>query len=180
MRMCGTCGMKMAVADTSMLKHWIEMAGANHESWRARVGDRTAFVCPACDSYALGAEISTGMPFYSEAVGAFLTVTDWDWWNRDPQECDIRPWPDFGCLTFSEDALRSTVVYLHDKATERLDSAPLLASVTGLLGPTGIPEGGNPEAEWERQLKSLHARMGGELSKRELDVAVRYLIEMIA
>jgi hypothetical protein len=171
--------MKMGVADTSMLKCWITMTSAGCEKWVDRLGDRATLVCPACDSYALGVETNTGLPFYSEAIAAFLTVSDWDWWNRDPRECDIRQWPDFGCLTFSKESLRSTVGYLRENVSDILDPASFLPFVPNLLGPTGIPEDEDSESEWENQLNILHSRMRGEFSKRELDVAVRDLIQIL-
>jgi hypothetical protein len=172
--------MKMGVADASMLNHWISMTAANCEHWTDRLNDITVFVCPACDSYALGVETSTGLPFYSKEIAAFVTVNDWDWWNRNPLDCDIRQWPDFACLTFSEESLRSAVAYSRDTASDILDPATSLHFIPSLLGPTGIPVGENPESEWERQLNILYSRMHGEFSKRELDVAIRELIQILA
>jgi hypothetical protein len=180
MRTCLNCGQRMGVADTSMLQHWIAKAAASLRNWTDRLGDRIAFVCPACDSYALGVETDTGLPFYSEATAAFLTVNDWDWWNRDSRECDIRQWPDFGCLTFSEASIRNAVVYLRNMTPDIFDAPCLQLLAPSLLGPAGIPEDGNPELEWENQLNILHSRMRHEFSTRELDVAIRYFIQILA
>lgn len=179
MSLCPSCGMKMGMADTSMLKRWIAMTAANSVNWKNRLDDKTTFVCPPCDSYALGVELTTGLPFYSETIAAFLTVGDWDWWNRDPRECDIRQWPDFGCLTFSEQSLRGAVDYLRRTASDRIASSSKLRFAPGLIGPTGIPEDEDPKSEWENQLNILHSRMRGEFSKRELDLAVRKLIKIL-
>ena len=136
-------------------------------------------VCPSCDAYALGADLESPLPFYSEAIAAFVTVNDWDWWNRDPQNCDIREWPDFGCLTFSESALRSAIEFAREAAPELLSQDTPLAFDPSLLGPTGIPEDSNAAAEWAHQLRNLHSTRD-EYSSHELDAAIRRLIALIA
>ena len=177
---CQECDIGMGVADTAMLKRWVATTAANPGRWTGRLRHSTTLVCPRCDCYALGLEIASGLPFYSRTIAAFLTVNDWDWWNDDPYECDIRLWPDFGCLTFSEESLRSMVIQLHVTAPGLLTSSSALPFAAGLIGPTGIPEDQDPESEWENQLNILHSRMQGEFSKRELDFAVRSLIQIIA
>jgi hypothetical protein len=172
--------MEMAVTDTHMLRHWIAKTGTNAGPWKDRLGDAAACVCPKCDAYALGAEFTQGLPFHSQLAAAFLTVNDWDWWNQDPRECDIREWPDFGCLTFSESALRSTVEFLRGADRETLDDKAPFPFEPELIPPTGIPEDDNAENEWHNQLSILHARMRGEFPTRELDAAVRTLVRVLA
>lgn len=178
MSVCGECSRPLAVADTEMFKGWISTTGATSDRWNERLGGPTALVCPACDSYALGAELMFGMPFYSTEVAAFLTVHDQDWWN--PSEIDIRAWPDFGCMTFSEAAIDSTVAYLREFCADRMSEAMSLAFEPALAGPAGIPEEGQPEQEWAKQLGGLHDRMVGAYSLRELDLAVRVLLRVMA
>lgn len=176
---CQRCGISMGLADASMLSHWIATTGACDDSWADRVDGHAVPVCPSCDSYALGVEMSMGLPFHSQEIAAFLTVNDWDFWNLDPQDCDIQQWPDFGCLTFSEASLRSAIAYRREtQPAAPSDAAPLPPVTPDLLGPTGIPGDENAHAEWGNQLNILHARMGGEFSLRELDNAVRDLIRI--
>lgn len=137
-------------------------------------------VCPVCDSDAIGVERTIALPFYSDSIAAFATVNDWDWWNRDPAECDTRGWPDFGCLTVSEHALRGTIEYLRETDPDSLVSGAQLPLDPSLVGPTGIPQDDRTEVEWGNQLTILHARMGREYSPRELDVAIRTLISVFA
>ena len=176
MNVCARCGDTLANVVPKMARHWIGLMTGNPK----RLGARPVEVCPACDSYAIGAEMTIGLPFYSDAIAAFATVQDWDWSNRDPADCDIRDWPDFGCLTFSEHALRGTVHYLREAEPDSLASDTPLPFDPELVGPTGIPEDGNAAAEWANQLGILQARMRGEYSERELDIAVRTLISVIA
>ena len=119
------------------------------------------------------------MPFYSHGIAAFVTVNDWDWWNHDPADCDIREWPDFGCLTFSMESLASTVAYLRETESPLLDSKEPMPLAPELLGPTGIPEDGTSADEWKRQLSILHSRMEGRFTEPELDVAVRRLVSIL-
>src|SRR4029079_7478445 len=124
MNLCPKCGMLLAVADVRMLTRSISQTGTDAGAWKGRLGNDSAFVCPKCDAYTLGAEFILGVPFHTLAVGAWLTVNDWDWWNRDPGECDIRKWPAFGCLSFSEDALRTTVEFLREVDPNALSNTP--------------------------------------------------------
>lgn len=177
---CGECGVELGVADPAMLKAWIARTAANFGQSKHETSGKAVFVCPACDSYALGVESTTGLPFYSKSIAAFVTVNDWDWWNRAPRDCDIRQWPDFGCLTFSEESLRSTATYLRESPPTALDPGLELPFARDLLGPTGIPEDPDPEGEWKHQLNILHARMAGEFSTRELDACLRILIRILS
>ena len=176
MKDCNRCGAMLANVAPQMARHWIRLTTGNS----SRLGARPVTICPACDCYAIGAEMTIGLPFYSDAIAAFATVQDWDWSNRDPADCDIRDWPDFGCLTFSEHALRGTVHYLRETDPDSLASDTPFQFDPELVGPTGIPEDEHAEAEWANQLGILQARMRGEYSERELDVAVRTLIRVIA
>ena len=176
MKDCNRCGATLANVAPQMARHWIGLTTGNS----SRLGSRPVTICPACDCYAIGAEMTIGLPFYSDAIAAFATVQDWNWSNRDPADCDIRDWPDFGCLTFSEHALRGTVHYLREAEPDSLASDTPLPFDPELVGPTGIPEDGNAAAEWANQLGILQARMRGEYSERELDIAVRTLISVIA
>ena len=176
MNVCARCGDTLANVVPKMARHWIGLMTGNPK----RLGARPVEVCPACDSYAIGAEMTIGLPFYSDAIAAFATFHDWDWSNRDPADCDIRDWPDFGCLTFSEHALRGTVHYLREADPDSLAADTPLPFEPKLVGSTGIPEDSNAEAEWANQLDILQARMRGEYSERELDLAVRTLIRVIA
>ena len=176
MKDCNRCGAMLANVAPQMARHWIRLTTGNS----SRLGARPVTICPACDCYAIGAEMTIGLPFYSDAIAAFATVQDWDWSNRDPADCDIRDWPDFGCLTFSENALRGTVHYLREADPDSLAADTPLPFEPKLVGSTGIPEDSNAEAEWANQLDILHARMGGQYSPRELDVAVRTLIGAFA
>ena len=175
MKTCDRCGDMLANVVPQMARHWIGLMTGNPK----RLGARPVAVCPACDSYAIGAEMTIGLPFYSDAIAAFATVQDWDWSNRDPAECDIRDWPDFGCLTFSEHALRGAIWYLREAEPGSVASDAPLPFDRKLVGPTGIPEDERVEAEWAKQLGILRVRMRGEYSERELDVAVRELIQTL-
>ena len=172
---CNRCGARLANVAPKMGRHWAGLTTGNAKC----LGANPAAVCPACDSYAIGAEMTIGLPFYSDAIAAFATVQDWDWSNRDPADCDIRGWPDFGCLTFSEHALQGTVDYLREAERDSLASAAPLPFEPKLVGPTGIPEDKQAESEWAKQLGILRVRMRGEYSERELDVAVRELIQTL-
>lgn len=178
MTFCQECSRGMAIADTEMLRGWISTTCATPERWSDRLDGPTTLVCPACDSYSLGVEHMLGVPFYSEEVAAFLTVHDRDWWN--PSEVDIRSWPDFGCMTFSEAAIHSAVEYLREFSADTLSQDVPLAFEPALIGPTGIPEDGQPELEWGSQLDILQSRMSGKYSHRELDSAVRVLLRVMA
>ena len=175
MKDCNRCGTTLANVAPQMARHWIGLTTGNS----SRLGARPVTICPACDCYAIGAEMTIGLPFYSNAIAAFATAQDWDWSNRDPADCDIRYWPDFGCLTFSEHALRGAVHYLRETEPDSLASDTPLPLDPKLVGPTGIPEGEHAEARWANQLGILRARMRGEYSAHELDVAVRTLISAI-
>jgi len=179
MNLCKKCRAEMAMTDAPMLRYWIAKTGANRTHWKGRLGGDPAFVCPKCDAYALGGEFENGLAFYSDSVAAYLTVNDWDWWNRDPRECDIREWPDFGCLSFSEAALCSTVEYLREADANALNDATVLPFEPELVGVTGIPEDQDARNEWDNQLRILHERMRGEFSARELDAAVRKLVRIL-
>lgn len=179
MNRCPKCETAMAVTDTNMLRYWIARTRCPATHWKDRLGNPSTPICPKCDAYTLGGEFVNGLAFYSQSVAAYLTVNDWDWWNRDSQECDIRRWPDFGCLTFSEAALRSTVEYLRDVDPKALNDTAPLRFEPQLIGATGIPENDNSEAEWANQLRILRERMGGEFSERELNVAVKALVRLL-
>ena len=71
------------------------------------------------------------------------------------------------------------MTYLRETTSNILNSDTLLPFAPDLIGPTGIPEDEDPESEWENQLNILHSRMQGEFSKRELDIAVRELIQIL-
>lgn len=177
---CEECGMALGLADEPMLAFWQKETAANCRASITQSEQPGVRVCPACDSYPLGVELELGLPFYSPDIAAFVTVNDWDWWNHDPADCDIRPWPDFGCLTFSRESLVSTITYLRETSSPLLDPKEALPFPSELLGPTGIPEDGNPTDEWKRQLRTLHSRMEGQFTERELDVAVRRLVSILA
>lgn len=176
MSRCQQCGGQLGLADPQMVRRWISLTTGNSQL----IGERLTTACPACDAYTLGAELENPLPFYSDAIAAFVTVNDWDWWNRDAADCDIRGWPDFGCLTFSEGAIRSAVKFVREAETSLIASETPLPLQPSLIGPTGMPEDENPTAEWENQLNILHSRMRGEYSSRELDVAIRRLIAVLA
>ena len=173
---CNRCGAELVRVVPHMARHWVGLTTGNPE----HLGSRPVAVCPMCDSYPIGADRTIALPFYSDTIDAFATVQDWDWSNRDPADCDIRDWPDFGCLTFSEHALRGTVDYLREAEPDSLASDTPFPFEPKLVGPTGIPEDEHAEAEWANQLGILRARMRGEYSERELDAAVRTLISVIA
>ena len=175
MNVCARCDGTLGNVAPDMARHWIGLMTGNPK----RLGARPVTVCPACDSYAIGAEMTIALPFYTDSIAAFATVHDWDWWNRDPADCDIRDWPDFGCLTFSEHALRGTIEYLREIEPGALVADAQLPFDPKLVGPAGIPEDDQSEAEWANQLDILHSRMGGQYSLRELDVAIRRLIKVL-
>lgn len=177
MSFCQECSRAMVVVDTEMLRSWITATGVVAERWDGRLEGATTRACPACDSYALGVELVLGAPFYSGEVAAFLTVHDRDWWN--PAEVDIRSWPDFGCVTFSEAAMDSAVAYLREFTPELLTQDDSLAFEPGLAGSAGIPDE-QPEQEWINQLGILHSRLEGKYSQRELDLAVRALLRALS
>lgn len=176
MKDCDRCGARLANVAPKMARYWIGLTTGNPN----HLGFQPETVCPVCDSYLIGADITIGLPFYSDAIAAFATVQDWDWSNRDPVDCDIRDWPDFGCLTFSEHALRGTVEFLREAEPGSLEPDTPLPFDQRLVGPTGIPEDARAEAEWATQREILQARMRGEYSSRELDVAIRTLISVLA
>lgn len=175
MNVCARCDGTLGNVAPDMARHWIGLMTGNPK----RLGARPVTVCPACDSYAIGAEMTIALPFYTDSIAAFATVHDWDWWNRDPADCDIRDWPDFGCLTFSEHALRGTIEYLREIEPDALVADAQLPFDPHLVGPTGIPDDGQSEAEWAKQLEILWSRMRGEYSTRELDLAIRLLIKVL-
>lgn len=176
---CDRCGLQQVIADVAMVRWMLGRLSLRSPPWDARLRSAIAMVCPACDAYALGVETSDPVPFYSEDVAAFLTTQDFDWWNQDPAQCDIRRWPDFGCLTFSEIALRSTVANLRQV---RLDQASMLGldpPPSSFVAAAGIPMDMMERGEWSNQLRVLHSRMGAEFPERELDHAVRRLIALL-
>ena len=175
MNRCHQCHGPLGLADLEMVRHWFSLTTGSAPS----SGKRQVTVCPVCDAYALGAELGNPLPFYSDAIAAFVTVNDWDWWNCDPQNCDIREWPDFGCLTFSESAVHSAVNFVRKTGASLISMASTHPLDAKLVGPTGIPEDTNIATEWAQQLRSLHARMRGEYSSHELDAAIRRLIAVI-
>lgn len=176
---CDRCGLLQGIADAAMVRRMLERLSICSPTWDARLRSAIATVCPACDAYALGVETSEPVPFYSADVAAFLTTQDFDWWNEDPAECDIRQRPDFGCLTFSEVALRSTVADLQQVG---LGQASILGPgppPPDFVATAGIPMEMVQLGEWSNQLRVLQGRMGAEFSACGLDHAVRRLIAVL-
>ena len=179
MNRCNHCSLELARADTGMLRYWLAETGSRRDAWAGRLADGVTLVCPRCDSYALGAELQLGLPFHSQAIGAFATVHDWDWANREPGECDIGDWPDFACLTLSEAALRSTLAYIGSGQAGANKAEPTMPPSESLMGPTGIPEGPDATLEWTRQLRALQQRMQ-DVPARDLDESMRLLARILA
>lgn len=177
MKTCKQCGLNSANTDTKMLRYWITRStGSVGEHWEPRLRQITTPVCPKCDSYALGGEHWTSMALYSPVIGAFLTLHDWDWWSCDPSECDIRQWSDFGCLTFTEAALRSTVEYLRESQPDALIAKRILMFETPLKDLVGIPDGEDYAGrEWAKLLHGLRVRLNNEYTLPELNAAIRLL-----
>lgn len=178
MRKCPHCDNVQALASTAMVRYWVKNTSTFLFRWKGRLRGKRTQVCPICDCYDLGLEHQNGVPFYHATIAAWLTLHDWDWWNRNPEECEIRTWPEFGCMTFSAAALRSTVLYLREEAQDLLATAAPLTFEPKFLSPLGIPKKDLAwaEREWSKQLRILHARMRSEYSERELDVAIRMLV----
>ena len=176
MNRCHQCHGPLGLADLEMVRHWFSLTTGSAPS----SGKRQVTVCPVCDAYALGAELGNPLPFYSDAIAAFVTVNDSDWWNCDPQHCDIREWPDFGCLTFSESALHSAIEFARNAEPELVAQDTPLPFDPMLLGVTGIPEDEDPECVWRSELNTLHSRLRGAYSLSEIDAAIRKLIRIIA
>ncbi len=175
---CEKCELGLGIADTGMVKHWIKRTAANPSGWSGRLKETVTPVCPRCDAYALGTETNRPAPFYSDQVAAFLTSQDMDWWNDDPLQYDIRDWPDFGCLTFSETALRSAVDYFMTAKGGQREGSRLPPAPEDFVATSGIPLESRT-AEWSNQLQILHERMGREFTEFQLDSAVRSLIGML-
>lgn len=147
--------------------------GVPKARWTARLQGDVVRVCPTCDAYALGIEHETSVPFYSFELEAFATVHDWDWWNAPPDACDTRSWPDFGCVTFSEGALRGAVE-LAGPLAERVLPGESARRVLGHAA--GFPEDTSHEAIWREQLQRLEQRVGTRFERASLEQAVRALL----
>jgi hypothetical protein len=175
MSRCQKCGGQLVLADPDMVRHWLSLTTGRNLA----VTPLRSAMCPACDAYVLGAELEHPLPYYSAAIAAFVTVNDWDCFNRDTADCDIREWPEFGCLSFSESALHSAVKFVREARVSPNLSTPPPPLHAQLVGPTGIPDDTRTATEWEHQLGNLHSRMRGEYSSDELDTAIRRLIGII-
>ena len=175
---CSECGGGLVLADR-------RMAEAEAQRFKAKMPSRVeldiphvAVACPRCDSYALGIEAEIGVPIYSDEVAAFLTVQDWDWWNADPVTCDIRAWPDFGCLTFSPNALRAAVRQIATEqeptqsATESLDFASMAAVA-------GLPADAATVDQWHNQARLLSEQTALEFSSNTVDRVVARLCRVL-
>lgn len=171
--LCRDCGGSLLLADRAMAEAEAKRLKAKMPSCVELEIPFVTIACPRCDSYALGIETELGVPIYSNEVAAFLTVHDWDWWNADPIECDIRSWPDFGCLTFSPSALRAAVQHI---ASEKLAMKPAaessefadMAAVAGLMADAATAE------QWHNQARLLSEQMAFEFSPNVLEcVAAR-------
>lgn len=123
MNTCAHCHRPLVSVAPDMARHWSELTTGDSR----RLGAHPATVCPACDSYAMGAEMTVGLPFYSEAIAAFATVHDWDWENRDPAECDVSGWPEIDGMRMSEHALRGAIAFLSEVANGALPAKTSLA-----------------------------------------------------
>lgn len=175
---CPECGMRLAVANAAVVRRWVALLSANPSLWRGRLTHTTCLVCPACDAYALGINAEVGAPFYSDVVPAFLTVHDWDWWNADPAECDSRTWPDFGCVTFSESAVRAAVD--HVQSHGRGARTPSAEDRTRLAAAAGFPARERTESTWRSALKKLQTRTGSQYVDADLEAAVALLLDVLA
>lgn len=171
--------MARAITDTELLKRSLQATGTPTERWIGRLDEATAAVCPRCDAYALGIEAETAAPFYSEQIAAFLTVHDHDWWNDDPTHCDIRDWPDFGCMTISEAALQGALAHVRTNGKARDAVASNLAP-DALAAVAGIPKGRRRAETWRVQLERLKHRAGEAVSEDELEAAVALLLAVVA
>lgn len=160
---CTDCGGGLVLADRRMAEAEAKRTKAKMPSRVELDIPHVAIACPRCDSYALGIEAQLGVPIYSDAVAAFLTVHDWDWWNADPVTCDIRSWPDFGCLSFSPNALRAAVGLM---ATEKAptDSGTESPDFDDLAAVAGLPADTATDDEWHNQARLLSEQMALEFS----------------
>ena len=174
---CAECDVPLAVADTALVRRWVKFVSANSKPWKVRLANDTCLVCPRCDAYALGIEADVGAPFYSDVVCTFLTVHDWDWWNKDPDECESKSWPGFGCITCSESAFHAAVAYVQSEPKAH----PGL-SVEGrlrLADAAGFPLGEPREMAWRSELARLHARLNGRYTEADLERAVCVLLSVL-
>lgn len=177
---CDKCGRQLGWADAAMTQRMVERLVISPSKWSARLRAAVVMVCPTCDAYALGIETTDPVPFYSHDVAAFLTMHDWDWWNDDPAGCDIREWPDFGCLTFSEAALRSSVRHFQNAVSDQVGIPASATPKADLMAIVGIPLDSAAHDEWGSQLRTLHCRMGNQFSLEDLERAIRGLIAVLS
>ena len=170
---CRECGGGLVLADRRMAEAEAKRLKAKMPSRVELDVPHVTVACPRCDSYVLGIEADLGVPIYSDEVAAFLTVQDWDWWNADPVTCDIRSWPDFGCLTFSPNALRAAVrqIATEKAPTESGTESPNFAYMAAVAG---LPADAATEDQWHNQARLLSEQTALEFSPSILDrVAAR-------
>lgn len=174
---CAECALPLAVADTAVVRRWIKIVSANFTLWKGRLAEDTCLVCPRCDAYALGIEADVGAPFYSDVVCAFLTVHDWDWWNKDAGECQSRLWPGFGCITCSESAVHAAIAFIQSGSNAR----PMLGveDRLRLADAAGLPVGEAQEMAWLSELSQLQAKLNGRYAEADLESAMGVLLRVL-
>ena len=170
---CTECGGGLVLADRRMAEAEAVRLKAKMPSRLELDVPHVAVGCPRGDSYVLGIGSELGVPIYSDEAAAFLTVHGWDWWNADPVACDIRSWPDFGCLTFSPNALRAAVRQIAAEKTPTASGteSPDFACMAAVAG---LPTDASTEDEWHNQARLLSEQTALEFSSSTLDrVAAR-------
>lgn len=174
---CAECDLPLAVADTALVRRWVKLVSASPKPWKGRLANDTCLVCPRCDAYALGIEADVGAPFYSDVVCAFLTVHDWDWWNKDPRKCESKAWPGFGCITCSTSAVHAAVAYVQSEPKAHpglsVEDRLRLADAAGLL--VGVAR----ELAWRSELSQLKARFKGRYTEADLERAMCVLLSVL-
>lgn len=176
---CDDCGRTGAIADGELVLQAAARSGVDASRSKARFRAGIVVVCPRCDAYALGIESTQLVPFYSNALCAFATVDDLDWWNVEPAGIDIREWPDFGCVTFSARAIDSAVDLARSRAGGRARQVPFDVK-SRLAAAAGFPADDSIESCWSEQLFVLQRQLDGRHLADELEAATVTLLNVLA
>lgn len=147
---CNKCGINLALVVADIAKVGVRASGSPRQRWEKRLGQPSAWVCPACDAYALGANRVHGTPFHLPAQSAVATVGDADWWNV--QAVDTSGWPRIEEVAMSPRAIGSAIELLDSPVGKRfVRSEGRVGSLSDPShGLSGLPKDGFEQMPPER------------------------------
>ncbi|WP_395643906.1 hypothetical protein [Rudaea sp.] len=168
---CPTCLETRFIIHPHTLAFALRQTQANT---RIGITGRRAAVCPKCDAYALMQEFTWGVPVYSPADRAVITIHDY---------CKVNDklLLAFGKLPFSIQAIEGAL-----QMRKLVRRGPLMFADDGvaplerdLLGPTGIPDDDAADGIWLGELRRLSCGLMEKPALPLLDAAIRTVIEQV-